>query len=66
MMERRPWALEKRDYDLLVIGGGIFGASAAWEAAQRGLSVALVERGDFGEAGSDQPGPQVALPLLSS
>lgn len=51
-MERRPWALEKREYDLLVIGGGIFGASAAWEAAERGLSVALLERGDFGEATS--------------
>jgi glycerol-3-phosphate dehydrogenase len=34
--------------DLLVIGGGIYGATAAWDAAQRGLSVALVEREDFG------------------
>ncbi len=34
--------------DLLVIGGGIYGAAAAWDAAQRGLRVALVERDDFG------------------
>ncbi len=36
----------------MVIGGGIFGAFAALDAAQRGLSVALIERGDFGGATS--------------
>lgn len=36
------------DFDLLVIGGGIFGACAAWDAALRGMNVALIERGDFG------------------
>ena len=35
-------------YDLLVVGAGIYGALAAWDAAQRGLRVALVDRGDFG------------------
>jgi glycerol-3-phosphate dehydrogenase len=35
-------------YDLLVIGGGIHGLFAAYDAARRGLSVALVEQGDFG------------------
>ena len=34
-------------YDVLIIGGGIYGASIAWEAAHRGLSVALVEKNDF-------------------
>ena len=34
-------------YDLLIIGGGIFAACAAWDAALRGLSVALIEKGDF-------------------
>lgn len=34
--------------DVLVVGGGITGASIAWHVAARGLSVALVERGDFG------------------
>jgi glycerol-3-phosphate dehydrogenase len=36
-----------RDYDLLVVGGGINGAGAAREAAGRGLSVLLVEQADF-------------------
>jgi glycerol-3-phosphate dehydrogenase len=35
-----------------VIGGGILGATTAWDAAQRGLSVALVEAGDFGSGTS--------------
>jgi glycerol-3-phosphate dehydrogenase len=38
--------------DLLIIGGGIYGVCAAWDAALRGLSVALVERADFGHATS--------------
>lgn len=40
-------ALSDRRYDLAVVGGGIFGISIAWEAASRGLSVALIERSDF-------------------
>ena len=39
-------------YDVVVIGGGIYGACIAWDACQRGLSVALVEKGDFGGATS--------------
>ncbi|MDR1118604.1 MAG: FAD-dependent oxidoreductase, partial [Bifidobacteriaceae bacterium] len=42
--------------DLLVIGGGITGAALAYEAASRGLSTALVERGDFGGATSAATG----------
>ncbi len=34
-------------FDLLIIGGGIIGASVARDAASRGLKVALVERNDF-------------------
>lgn len=47
-MQRECRALEDRTFDLLIIGGGIFGACAAWDATLRGLSVALVERTDFG------------------
>ncbi|KQT56182.1 glycerol-3-phosphate dehydrogenase [Methylobacterium sp. Leaf456] len=36
-------------YDLLVIGGGINGAGIARDAAGRGLSVLLCERGDLAE-----------------
>lgn len=41
-----------KQYDLIVVGGGIFGACAAWDATLRGLSVALLEKGDFGGATS--------------
>jgi glycerol-3-phosphate dehydrogenase len=44
--------LEATVYDLLVVGGGIYGACVARDAAQRGLKVALIERGDFGAATS--------------
>ena len=40
-------ALTDREFDLVVVGGGVFGACAAWDATLRGLSVALVERADF-------------------
>ncbi|MEE4198361.1 MAG: glycerol-3-phosphate dehydrogenase/oxidase [Bacteroidales bacterium] len=40
------------NFDLIVIGGGITGVSVAYEAASRGLKVALFEKGDFGEATS--------------
>jgi glycerol-3-phosphate dehydrogenase len=39
-------------FDLLILGGGIQGATAACEAARRGLSVAVVERDDFGGGAS--------------
>src|SRR6476646_10813216 len=39
-------------YDLLVIGGGIYGLAIAYEAGSRGLRTALVEAGDFGGATS--------------
>jgi glycerol-3-phosphate dehydrogenase len=35
-------------FDVLVIGAGVYGAATAWDAAQRGLSVAIVDRQDFG------------------
>jgi glycerol-3-phosphate dehydrogenase len=39
--------LEHETFDIAVIGGGITGAGIARDAAMRGLSVALVEKGDF-------------------
>jgi len=41
-------ALADTRFDVLVVGAGIYGATVAWDAAQRGLSVALIDRGDFG------------------
>ena len=49
-MKRDLDRLEGDHFDLLIIGGGIFGAAAAWEATTRGLAVALLEKGDFGAA----------------
>jgi glycerol-3-phosphate dehydrogenase len=43
-------------FDVVVIGGGITGATIAWDAVLRGLSVALVERRDFGGATSSATG----------
>jgi glycerol-3-phosphate dehydrogenase len=45
-------ALAAREWEVVVVGGGIYGAAAAWDAAQRGLSTALVEREDFGAGAS--------------
>ena len=44
--------LAARQFDLLVIGGGIIGAGIAEAATAHGLDVALVERGDFASATS--------------
>ncbi|TAL38880.1 MAG: glycerol-3-phosphate dehydrogenase/oxidase [Spirochaetes bacterium] len=40
------------EYDIVVIGGGITGAAVAYDAASRGLKVALLEKNDFGWATS--------------
>jgi glycerol-3-phosphate dehydrogenase len=37
-------------FDLLIVGGGVTGASIAWDASLRGLKVALVEKLDFSHA----------------
>jgi glycerol-3-phosphate dehydrogenase len=47
-MKRKPRKMAGQAFDLLIVGGGIYGLCAAWEAALRGLSVGLVERCDFG------------------
>lgn len=47
-MQRDTAALAQREFDLLVIGGGIYGAWTAYDAASRGLSVALIEKNDWG------------------
>jgi glycerol-3-phosphate dehydrogenase len=46
--------LEREAFDLAVIGGGISGAGVAREAAQRGLSVALLEAEDFASGTSSR------------
>jgi glycerol-3-phosphate dehydrogenase len=51
-MNRNLAQLARTEYDVLVIGAGIYGACVAWDAALRGLSVALIDKGDFGHATS--------------
>src|SRR5205823_14318648 len=51
-MKRDVDQLTRRTFDVLVVGGGIYGLTIAYDAAQRGLSVALVERDDFGSGTS--------------
>jgi glycerol-3-phosphate dehydrogenase len=46
-MKRDPSALADRTFDLLILGGGITGAGVALDATLRGLSVALIDKGDF-------------------
>ncbi|MBD3648908.1 MAG: FAD-dependent oxidoreductase, partial [Pseudomonadales bacterium] len=46
--------LEKHEFDLVVIGGGITGAGILREAALRGLSVAMLEGEDFGSGTSSK------------
>ncbi len=47
-MKRNLETLSNKIFDLLIVGGGIYGATAAWEAVLQGLNVALIEKDDFG------------------
>lgn len=51
---RRPQLadLAGRTFDVLITGGGVYGACFAYELASRGLRVLLVEKEDFGAAAS--------------
>ena len=51
-MKRNLANLANQKFDVLIIGGGIHGVVAAWDSTLRGLSVALIERGYFGSATS--------------
>ncbi len=51
-MERFISTHKSGTFDLIIIGGGITGASLAYEAGTRGLKVALFEKNDFGAATS--------------
>jgi len=51
-MKREFSSLAGKHFDLLVCGGGIYGAWTAYDAALRGLSVAIVEQDDWAGATS--------------
>jgi len=44
---KRNFSALQGEFDLLVCGGGIYGAWTAYDTALRGLKVALVEQGDW-------------------
>jgi glycerol-3-phosphate dehydrogenase len=46
-MKRKIKELQAGTHDVLIVGGGIYGAALAREAATRGLKTALVEQADF-------------------
>jgi glycerol-3-phosphate dehydrogenase len=54
MTRTKGWSSIGPAYDLLVVGGGITGAGIALEAARAGLSVLLVEQGDFASGTSSR------------
>lgn len=49
---RKPAQATGQRYDLIIIGGGIYGAMLSLEAARRGLRSLLLERRDFGSGTS--------------
>jgi glycerol-3-phosphate dehydrogenase len=55
-MKRDHNKIDSTSFDLIIIGGGITGAFAAWDAALRGLDVVLIEKGDFGAGTSAASG----------
>lgn len=51
-MQRDLRQLADTNFDVIVVGAGFYGVAAAWDAAQRGLSVAIIDKDDFGAATS--------------
>jgi len=47
---RQPSSAASEIYDLIIIGGGIYGVMLAFEASWRGIKSLLLERTDFGGA----------------
>lgn len=52
LMQRDLRHLADAKFDVVVVGGGFYGVTTAWDAVQRGLSVAIIDKGDFGAATS--------------
>ena len=59
---RREDSLERlaaEEFDVLVVGGGVTGVGVALDAASRGLSVALVDKGDLAAGTSSRSSKMV-------
>jgi glycine oxidase len=62
---RQLQAPRKQSYDLVVIGGGLIGLACAWRAAERGLSVVVLERSRPG-AGASSVGAGMLAPVTET
>lgn len=51
-MQNRQLQFSTKQFDVVVIGAGMFGACVAWDAALQGYSVAVIDKGDFASATS--------------
>jgi glycerol-3-phosphate dehydrogenase len=51
-MQRDLKKLADTEYDVLIVGAGIYGSSAAWDGTSRGLRVALIDKEDFASGNS--------------
>jgi glycerol-3-phosphate dehydrogenase len=51
-IRRDPPSAAKERYDVIVVGGGIYGVMLAYEGSRRNLKILLVEKDDFGGATS--------------
>lgn len=67
VLKRFSWLLqsEQRMADIVIIGGGLTGASIAFDAASRGLNTLLVDMQDFG-AGSSSRSTHLIVDSLHS
>jgi len=53
-------------FDVLIIGSGAGGSTAAWVLTQQGLKVLILEAGDNYFIGLDDPAPDKPIPLYSN
>ena len=54
-MKRDIKKLTDTEFDIVIIGGGIYGLTSAWDAELRGLKVAVIEKQDFGKRPHPRP-----------
>ena len=50
IIQRQPATAADKTYDIIIIGGGVYGVMLSFEASRRGLKSLLLEKDDFGGA----------------
>src|SRR5215213_8405971 len=59
-------APRRSEYDVLVVGAGVIGLTAAWRVAQRGLSVCVLERAAAPGAGASGVAAGMLAPVTEA